>query len=202
MFIPVICGLLRAAFLKNTPMRKYCVLLWLLASASVAHGQEHADYLLWSPTHKLSVADFGIKNHGTNDHLSFAQFSIDYSVNGFDFLSRKFNKKVKNAMITSASWIDTTRMVAISLRYQQTLFDLAEIYARQFRKRLRENRKQIAKGTDIVRQWSEENATALSKRRLQYDTETKSGTDEARQKEWETTIQKELTQLDAYAYGK
>lgn len=191
-----------ARFPKFRALKKYMLLLVLALYATASYGQDNSGELLWSPDHKLGVADFGIRNQGANAQLSFAQFSLSYSVRGFDFLSRKFNKKIRNVLIPAASWIDTTRMVPISLRYQQTLFDLGEIYARQFRKKLADNRKQIAKGTDVVRAWDTEIAAALSKRRLQYDLETHSGTDEIRQKQWEDTIAEELTALDAYAYDK
>lgn len=183
-------------------MKKYLILLELACCATLSYGQQTPQELLWSPDHKLTVADFGIRNQGANAQLSYAQFSLDYTVGGFDFLSRKFNKKVRNVLIPSASWIDTTRMVARSLRYQQTLFDLGEIYARRFRRKLAENRKMIARGTTIVRQWNTEIAAALSKRRLQYDLETRSGADDARQKQWEDTIRAELTGLAPYAFDK
>jgi hypothetical protein len=183
-------------------MKKYLILLGLACSTTLSYGQQTSRELLWSPDHKLTVADFGIRNQGANAQLSFAQFSLDYAVGGFDFLSRKFNKKVRNVLIPSASWIDTTRMVARSLRYQQTLFDIGEIYARRFRKKLAENRKMIARGTAVVQQWETEIATALSQRRLAYDLETQSGADEARQKQWEDTIREELSGLAPYAFDK
>lgn len=77
---------------------------------------------------------------------SFAQFTIDYEVGGFGFLAKNFNKKVRNYLMAGAGWIDTTAAMVLSLRYQQTLFDLAEIYTRLFRKALRESRKQLLKG--------------------------------------------------------
>ena len=97
------------------------ICLWCLMLVGVA--QENPDYLLWSSTKKLNLADFGIKKNSANSGTSFAQFTLDYSVNGFDFLTKNFNKKVRNSMIISASWIDTTANVDASIKYQQTLFD-------------------------------------------------------------------------------
>jgi len=134
--------------------------------------------------------------------LSFAQFSIEYSVNGFDFLTRNFNKKVKNTMIKSASWIDTSQNVALSLRYQQTLFDIAEIYSRRFKEELSENRRQIAKGLSIVQEINARISSDFAKRRLQYDTETNSGADNEKQLIWEQQIRQELLELSDYAYDK
>lgn len=133
---------------------------------------------------------------------SFVQFSVDYQVSSMDFLTKNFNKKVRNTIIKSASWIDTTADVARALRYQQALFDLCEIYTRQFRKALKDNRKKLVKGTDIARELNEQTMAAFAQRRLDYDKATRNSMDEAAQLEWEAQIQKELRDLQDYAYDK
>ncbi len=40
--------------------------------------------------------------------LIFAVFSVDHQVNGFAFVTKNFNKKVRNYLIKPASWIATT----------------------------------------------------------------------------------------------
>jgi hypothetical protein len=127
---------------------------------------------------------------------------MGYQVNGFDFLTKNFNKKVHNRFIKTASWIDTTTNVQQSLMYQQTLFDICEIYARQFRKALKENRKKIVKGTTIADELNQKFMVEFAKRRIDYDRETKFGTDELKQKEWQIQINMELSQLSDYAYDK
>lgn len=127
---------------------------------------------------------------------SFVQFSVDYQVSSMDFLTKNFNKKVRNTIIKSASWIDTTADVA------QALFDLCEIYTRQFRKALKDNRKKLVKGTDIARELNEQTMAAFAQRRLDYDKATRNSMDEAAQLEWEAQIQKELSDLQDYAYDK
>ncbi|MEZ0610170.1 hypothetical protein ACAW74_16760 [Fibrella sp. WM1] len=176
-------------------------LLFLLSIALVS-GQHLAESnLLWSETRKLSVNDFIIKTKQLQSNPSFSQFSIEYQVNGFDFLTKNFNKKVRNYFITSASWIDTTADVKSSLLYQQTLFDLSEVYTRRFRKALKENRKKLATGLRIAEELNNQIVSDFSRKRIDYDTETKFGTDQLKQKEWELYIQNELKQLDDFAYG-
>jgi len=65
-------------------------------------------------------------------------------------MRKNFNNKVRNCFIKSTSWIDTTTNVSNSLRYQQTLFNICEIYTRKFRKELKENRKKIVSGTQFA----------------------------------------------------
>lgn len=176
--------------------------LLFLLTINTSLSQVNDDYLLWSSTRKLTPDDFTIKTQVPESTASFGQFSMSYQVNGFNFLTKNFNKKVRNYFIKTASWIDTTSNLAQALAYQQTLFDICEIYTRQFRKALKENRKKIAKGTTIIEELNQKFMTAFAKRRIDYDRETKSGADELKQKEWESQIDKELTELSDYAYEK
>ena len=158
--------------------------------------------MLWSSTRKLTADDFAIKTKRLESSSSFAQFSLDYQVNGFDFLTKNFNRKVRNNFLSLASWIDTANNLNQSLLYQQTLFDICEIYARHFRRGLKENRKQLAKGTKIVEELNSRYMTEFAKRRIAYDRETNFGINNLTQKEWELQIQTELADLADYAYEK
>ncbi len=178
------------------------VILAGLFTYNASFGQDNKDYKYWSETQKLTIEDFGIKTRQLETSLSYAQFTISYSVNGFDFLTRNFNKKVRNGFIGAASWIDTSTSVQQSLTYQQTLFDICEIYCRQFRQALRLNRKKIAKGYDFIEGLNNQYMADFAKRRIVYDRETKSGSDEAPQKVLEIQIKKELQELKDFAYEK
>ena len=164
-------------------------------------GQNVTDnnLVFWSSTKQLTVDDFGIKTRDKETNLSFAQFSVDYQVGGFDFMTRNFNKKVRNYLIKSASTIDTTSDVSASLRYQQTLFDICEIYTRQFRKALKENRKKIASGTQFIDGLNQKAMTDFANRRVQYDRDTNFATIIEKQIEWENMIKKELNDLSEFA---
>lgn len=183
-------------------MTKNFVLTILILNFTIlsSFGQAKNNYLLWSNHYKLTAEDFFIKTKQLETTPSFAQFSIDYQVSGFDFLTKNFNKKVRNSFIRSASWIDTTIDFSLSLKYQQTLFDICEIYARQFRKALKENRKKIIKGTAVAQQLNNQYLTEFAKRRISYDRATKFGSDLNLQKEWEIQILQELTELAKYSY--
>jgi hypothetical protein len=174
----------------------------LFLSTFFVYGQENTGKLQWSATKKITVDDFYIKTRAKESIASFAQFSIEYQVNGLNFLTKNFNKKVQNYMIKPASWIDTATNVNRSLLYQQTLFDIAEIYTRKFRKALRDNRKKLIQGTQIVAELNNKIMTDFAKRRVDYDMGTKFGEDSIIQKEWESQIQKELSELGDFAYEK
>lgn len=181
-------------------MKKLTLLIVLIASLTL-HGQNTADenFVYWSSTKKLSLDDFEIKTGALENMQSFAQFSIDYKVNGFDFLRRSFNKNVRNYVIRSASSIDTLTNTSLSLLYQQTLFDLSEIYARQFRKALKVNKRKIASGTQFIEGISQKVMTDFANRRLQYTTDTNFGSIPEKQAEWEYLIQQELQALSEFS---
>ena len=174
-------------------------ILFLFTTIQV-FSQDTSKYLLWSSTNKLTANDFAIKSNQLETTSSFGQFSVDYQISGFDFLTKNFNKKVRNNFLKTASWIDTTTNLNQSLIYQQSLFDICEIYARQFRKALRENRKKIISGTKIAEELNSHFMTQFARRRIDYDRDTKFGTNLTKQKEWEITIKDELTLLNKFAY--
>lgn len=180
---------------------KIMILVLILQPANICYGQSSKDQNLvfWSSTRKLTTDDFVIKTKNGETTSSFGQFSLDYQVSGFDFMTKNFNKKVRNYFIKSASWIDTTSNVANSLRYEQTLFDISEIYTREFRKALKENRKKIASGTHFVDELNQKIMTDLSNRRVLYDGQSNFGQNVAIQTDWEVQIHRELTELNEFA---
>lgn len=156
----------RAQSEKNHDTMKKIILsfLLLLNLTAIAFGQDNDARLRWSPTRKLTPNDFTIKTKNLETTTSFAQFYIAYKVKGFDFMTKNFNKKVDNYFIKSASWIDTTSNIQHSLIYQQTLFDISEIFARLFRKALHDNRKKIISGTDFIQELDQKICDRLFKK--------------------------------------
>ena len=180
-------------------MKHTSLFLFFFLTTNLSFSQTKNDnFLSWSSTRRLTVNDFVIKTKDLQTSPSFAQFSLGYEIRGFDFLTKNFNKKVSNYLIKSASWIDTTYDTAITLKYQQTLFDISEIYARRFRQELKINRKKIATGLQFVKELDSKIMTDFSNRRVTYDTETKYGLNQEMQKQWKIQIEKELDELKGF----
>lgn len=106
----------------------------------------------WGGLKKCSGWSFGIKTRQTDNPTTFAQFSVNYQVTGFDFLTKNFNKKVQNYFIKE--------------------------------------------------ELSNKCMADCARRRLLYEQETRAGTDQQKQKEWEAQIQKELLELDGFAHER
>jgi hypothetical protein len=179
-------------------IQSFCLFI-LLTISFTAFAQGNDDYLYWNATRKLTANDFAIKTSDLKTVACFAWFNFSYEVNGLDFMTKNFNKKVHNCILRFASWIDTTYDIRTSLRYQQTLFDLSEVYARHFRKDLKDNRKKLLKGTDFVKALASKEMTDFSKRQIEYDSDTQFGTNVIMQEKWEALIKMELAELKEFA---
>lgn len=178
--------------------RSLYILGFLIASLT-STAQSSDNYVYWSSKRKLTLDDFGIKTSEGKAGACASQYYFSYQVNGMDFMTKNFNKKVQNCIVRSASWIDTTFDVTKSLRYEQTLFDLAEIYARHFRKDLVANRKKLLKGNEFVKELSTKAMTDFAKRQVDYVSDTRFGTNAVMQERWEGIIKMELDSLKEFA---
>ena len=114
-------------------------------------------------------------------------------------MPKSYKKKIKNYFIKSASWIDTTFNADSSLRYQQTLFNLSEIYTRRFRKLVYENRRKLVYGRLKIEELNAMAMTDYSKRRVEYDIATDFGRIDSVQKVWEQIIRDELNKLQSFS---
>lgn len=125
---------------------KYLLLIFILyLGISLAQKKEiDTNYIYWSKNRKLKESDFIIKT-SNNTSSSFAQFGSEYNLIGvFSIrIPKNYKEKIRHYFIRNGSWIDTTANQKLTLTYQQTLFDLSEIYMRMFRKEVGENKKKI-----------------------------------------------------------
>lgn len=168
-----------------------------------AQKESDLDKLYWSAKERITVDDFGIKVKDTKSGLSSAAFSLEYNVHGLNFMTKNFNKRVWHYMVRSASQITLDDNVDRYIRYQQTLFDIQEIYVRKFRKALSENRKKFLLRNAFADELKDDIiGIDLVKRRTEYNNETNSGKDLQKQQEWEAQILEELDELKDYAYDK
>ena len=173
----------------------------MFAVPMVSFGQKSpsdTNYIFWNKDRRLQKDDFQIKVGNISSSYSFGQYGFDYSIPQFG-LPKDYKNKIRNYFIKSASWLDTSYDIATSIKYQQTLFDLAEVYIRQFRKSVYENRKKIAWGKVKIDELNSQATTAFSKRRVQYDTAANFGTITDKQEEWEILIAKELDSLKQFS---
>jgi len=156
----------------------------------------------WSPDKKLTLDDFKIKISDENTDVIYSQFMISHSIGGLDFMKRNLNQKIGNIFLGNASWIDTTKVGdnQKQIDFQQMQFDLAEIQARKFRKRVLKDKSKITRGFDVVNKINNEIMTELSEIRLALMRETESGRKEEKVEEWKKKIAAELKELEEFRF--
>lgn len=175
-------------------------ILFAFSLGAYAQKESDLDKLYWNGKTKITLDDFGIQTKDASQGLSSAAFSLEYNIHALSFFG-DFNKKVRHCMIRSASQITLDGNVDQYIRYQQTLFDIQEIYVRLLRKALKENKSKLFLRTALADELREQIiGVDLPVRQAKYNNETNSGKDELKQKEWEQQIKKELLGLNDYAY--
>lgn len=182
------------------------VLLGLILSVIFIHfnfGQELQDgQKRWSSDNKLTLDDFKIKVSDTNNEVAYSQFMMTHAISGLDFMKKNMNQKVENIFLGNASYIDTTRVEDLQkqIDFQQMQFDLAEIQARNFRKRALKDKGQLTKGFDIVNKINNEIMAELTEMRMTLMRETDSGRNEEKLAEWKELIATKLKELDEFRF--
>jgi|TARA_B110000091_G_C13602232_1_gene385167 mevalonate kinase len=174
-----------------------------IACYNLGFGQELQEgQKRWNSENKLTIDDFKIKISDSNNEAIYSQFMISYSAQGFDFLRRNINNRIENLFLGNASWIDTTKIRNIDkqIEFQQTQFNLAEIQARNFRKRLFIKKWKISKGFKIMNKISNEIMAEFSEKRLKLMRETESGRNQKKLTEWNEKITNELEELYEFRF--
>ena len=175
----------------------------ILSLSLFGQKQSDMDKLFWSDRERITIDDFGIKTKDGSSGLSSAAFSLEYNVHGLSFMTKNFNKRVWHYMVRSASQITMDENVDRYIKYQQTLFDIQEIYVRKLRKSLSENRNKFFLRNAFADELKDQIiGVDLPNRQAEYNNQTNSGKDLIKQREWEEQIRKELDVLKDYAYDK
>ena len=187
-------------------LRAFLVLFLLWVGTGVGSAQSSAsatdsDYLAWSATRRITPADFRLQHKSSSGMQgSIADFLLDVDGHVIDLLGKRGNAIIRNRMLRSASWLDTTASSApANIRYQQTLFDLHEIYTRKLRQQARASaKKMLLVGKPTLTDLMEGLMKELEQRKLQYTDDTNFGLLPDKQAAWEQTIRQELAALAAY----
>lgn len=95
------------------------------------------------------------------------------------------------------SWVDSLRKTPALLKHEQLHFDISELYARKLLKALKEYVAMRNIRVDL-REIHQEIEAERKFLQNQYDKETRHGTDNPAQLQWEKTIQNELKKLENY----
>lgn len=183
--------------MKNFINLAFLLLLFVfpVSGQELLEGQKR-----WSATEKLSLEDYSIKKNYNDAILS--QFLISYESKGFDFFKKNLNSRVENIFIGKGSYIDTTKIKNIEkqLEFQQLQFDLAEIQARKFRKRLFFGKKKLVKGFEVMKLISNEISNEFAEIRMRFINETNNGNNLKVLEVWKSKVKSELKELNEFRF--
>ncbi len=182
-------------------MRKeLMIVIGLIVYSNLLVSQECSG-LSWRTGERLNQNDFCIKVGNNKNSPSFAQFHLNYQPPVFGLFSKNFNKNVTNILIRNASWIDTTyNAIEETIRYQQILFDMAEVYSRKFRMQILKEKKRILLDIKYIEKINAEIMKDFSTKRADFEIEYADGKDENVKVKWEEWVKIELDLLSQFDY--
>ena len=182
-------------------MKNLIYLFFVLFTSNFFQSQVlNDDELLWDQSRKLNVEDFQIKTDDTLNPIK-STVIISWELMGFSVLNKNFNQNVINKIIKSASIINPDLPdIERFIDYQQTTFDLAEIYARKMRKDLYVNKSKLWKGFEFASGILNEQLNEFHRVQVLMERQTNSGNDAERLKYWKDLIKAELIKTQQYDY--
>lgn len=152
------------------------------------------NYIYWSDETKLLWTDFDELPQRYSEH---AAFSVVGYKSQFEMESRYYKATVRTYFDRSESW--AKNWVPILLSHEQGHFDLAEVYARKFRMKLKEAMESGDITINKFKQMTEDAMEQLEEAQKEYDLNTNFSMDLRAQLKWNEIIKEKLHQLSEFA---
>lgn len=152
--------------------------------------------LQWNENRRLNWSDFETKKHKTSISALTAS-GIEYY---YDCQSGVLTVDIKAIFIPEQSWVRYNSKNDYILAHEQLHFDITELHARKFRKRVKESRIDCSnlKDLDIL---ANKVLSEWKQTQNRYDRESVHSNDEEKQNYWSKKIQKELELSRTYTYN-
>ncbi|WP_420151234.1 hypothetical protein [Spirosoma sp.] len=167
----------------------------------MTHRVVAQDVIEWSPTYRLTKADFQLKpsNAGNGQrYYAACQMDFSYRMSNYEFMfTKNFNRFSRAIFNRKASWMDEGPLTDRLLDMAQLDFDLVELYTRKIRKRMYEEKRAFSNG-DFYQQAINELQRLYSERLAQIVRDTDGGQSEVRTREIHEQIVREINELDEY----
>ncbi len=158
------------------------------------------DEFLWNKSRKLKKEDYKIIVYD-KDITIRSSINFSWQLAGFSVFNKNFNQNVQNKFFGNSSAINPeAHGIDFLLEYQQTNFDLAEIYARKMRRELLINKNKLWKGFDYANLILNQISSDFIRVQMIMDKETNHGNDLEQLKFWQQKIKNELDELSDFVY--
>jgi hypothetical protein len=179
---------------------RYTFIFLCIANFALGQGRvsrHSSDNIEWNEFYKLQWSDFEGKR--TDESIGDAGTAVQIKAKPF-YSGKQIEYDVYAYFNRSKSW-STDRSNDL-LAHEQLHFDLAELYARKIRKKIKELRNSGVNVVEIYNAHIKKLLDESNEADLKYDMETLHGAMAKRQAVWKKKITEELDDLDAYKRAK
>ncbi|MBC3539253.1 hypothetical protein ACFSC6_07840 [Rufibacter sediminis] len=123
----------------------FTLILSLIALNTFSQGRTE-----WKENYTLTLNDFQAQapksqQNGSNSFSLAASLDFGYAMSNYEFmLTKNFNNRVTAYFVPASSWLQQGESNERLLQYAQMQFDLLELHARKYRKRLYESKNALS----------------------------------------------------------
>lgn len=169
----------------------------LILISGICHAQESDtvnNYIYWSDDYRLVWTDFEELPQRYSEHAAYSVVGYE---SRFDMNADRYKAVIRTYFDRNESW--SKNWISILLNHEQGHFDLAELYGRKFRKKVKEAMETDNISVEKFKRMSDEAIKLLEEAQHEYDVATNYSIDFRAQKKWNERIQQELKQLEEFA---
>lgn len=173
---------------------------FLLACLLSAILFQDSPTMSWDINYRLQWSDFKAEPNPRNNAVAVTAsgISFSYSTKKSETQLIDYTYEVKADFYPEKSWCLKDRVNNNILNHERLHFDITELYARKFRKRIENTRftMDINNQMEVIHEAINEELETMQNK---YDAETNHSQDIDKQKEWQTNIVIELNKLSYYS---
>lgn len=171
------------------------ILIFLFCSGLVfGQPQPGKNYIYWSDDYELVWTDFEEIPKRYSEHAAFSVVGYESS---FNMNAQQYEAEIKTYFSKNESW--SKSWIASLLLHEQGHFDLAEVNARRFRKRVKEAMEAGTISVSVFEEMSDEAMAQLEEVQREYDEATNYSMDYRSQLQWSDKIAEQLRELVAFS---
>lgn len=156
--------------------------------------QSEKNYIYWSDDYDLVWTDFEEIPERYSEHAAFSVVGYESK---FNMNNQRYQANIRTYFSKNESW--SKSWVSVLLLHEQGHFDLAELYARKFRKRVFNAMEMEDISVSKFLQMNDEAMAQLEKAQSEYDKATNYSMDYRAQLQWAEQIKEQLKELEAFA---
>lgn len=179
-------------------LKSFGIILFLLLVFSQPKANDEA--LSWKNSRPLTWADFKARPQSNSSAVAQTSsgISFGYSLKTRDGRIVDYTTIVQAHFYPNKSWYLKDKADGYILKHEQLHFNITELYARRFRKRLKSIRINQNLKQQLANLQNDINK-AVKETQKRYDAETNHSINSEAQKAWEGTIAKELKNLQEFS---